>query len=113
MIEHFSFGKIIVNGTPFSNDIKIIHGRVVSEWWRKRGHVIDVEDIKDIIQSNPDILVLGKGEPGQMRSAGALQEFLRNKGIELIEEKTSKAVETFNRLWNEGKNVSAGFHLSC
>jgi len=113
MIEHFSFGKIIVNGISFTNDIKIVQGRVVPEWWRKRGHLVDVEDIKDIIQLNPDILVIGKGEPGQMRSSGALQEIFRNNGIVLIEEKTSKAVETFNRLWKEGKNVSAGLHLSC
>ena len=33
--------------------------------------------------------------------------------IELIEEKTSKAIKTFNRLFKEGKNVCAGFHLSC
>lgn len=113
MIEHFSFGTIIVNGIHYTNDIKIIQGRVFPEWWRKSGHLVDVEDIKDILQSNPDILVIGKGEPGQMRSAGSLQEILKNNGIKLIEEKTSKAVETFNRLLMEGKNVSAGFHLSC
>lgn len=113
MIEQYSFGNIVINGETYINDIKIIQGKVVPEWWRKSGHFVDVDDIQDILKSKPDILVLGKGSPGQMKSTESLREFLKNNGIELIEEKTSEAVKTFNRLFKAGKNVSAGFHLSC
>jgi len=113
MIERYSFGNIVVDGVTYTNDIKIIQGTVVPEWWRKNGHLVDVDDIQDILNSKPNILVVGKGSPGQMKSTGALREFLRGNAIELIEEKTSKAVETFNRLLEEGQNVAAGFHLSC
>jgi hypothetical protein len=113
VIEQYSFGNIVVNGKTYTNDIKIIRGKVVHEWWRKSGHFVDVDDIQDILKSRPDIFVLGKGLPGQMKSTGALREFLKNNGIELIEEKTSEAVKTFNRLFEAGKNISAGFHLSC
>jgi hypothetical protein len=40
MIEKYSFGKIVVNGVTYTNDIKIVQGRVVSEWWRKKGHSV-------------------------------------------------------------------------
>ena len=113
MIEQYSFGNIIINGVSYMNDIKIIQGKAISEWWRKRGHFVDVDDIQDILKLKPDILVLGKGSPGQMKSTETLQEFLEKNNIELIEEKTVEAVETFNRLFKQGKNVSAGFHLSC
>ncbi|MBW1726455.1 MAG: hypothetical protein JRF31_13405 [Deltaproteobacteria bacterium] len=113
MIEQYSFGNIVINGVSYRNDVKIIQGKVVPEWWRKRGHFVDVDDIQDILKSKPDILVLGKGSPGQMKSTEALRKFLKKNGIELIEEKSSKAFKTFNRLFNEGKNVSAGFHLTC
>ena len=113
MIEQYSFGNIVISGVTYINDVKIIQGKVVLEWWRKRGHFVDVDDIQDILRPKPDILVLGKGSPGQMKSTGSLREFLKDNGIELIEEKTSKAVKTFNRLFKKGKNVSAGFHLSC
>lgn len=56
---------------------------------------------------------IGKGSTGQMKTTGALRKFLEENNIELIEEKTSKAVETFNRLLKQGDNVAAGFHLSC
>jgi hypothetical protein len=113
MIEHYSFGNMVINGVSYRNDLKIIQGKVVSEWWRKRGHFVDADDIQDILKSKPDILILGKGSPGQMKSTEALRKFLRNNDIELIEEKTTNAFETFNRLFNKGENVSAGFHLSC
>lgn len=45
-IDAFSFGKIIVNGVPCNNDINIIGSDVMSAWWRKSGHQVDVEDIQ-------------------------------------------------------------------
>jgi hypothetical protein len=74
---------------------------------------VNIDDIQDIIDAKPSILVLGKGKPGLMKSTPSLCECLKKNDIELIEEKTSKAIKTFNRLLKEGKNVCAGFHLSC
>lgn len=113
MIESFSFGNIVVNGTTYTDDIKIIQGKVIPTWWRKRGHQVAIDDIQDIIDTKPGILVLGKGKPGMMKSTRSLCEFLKQNNINLIEEKTSKAVKTFNRLFAEGKDVCAGFHLTC
>ena len=113
MIEEYTFGKIVINGISYTDDIKIIQGRVVPVWWRRRGHMVEVDDIKDILKSNPGILVIGKGEPGMMKAAVSLRNFLQNNHIELIEETTPKAVAMFNRLRKEGKHISAGFHLSC
>ncbi len=113
MIEQYSFGNIVVNSVKYINDMKIVQGKVVPEWWRQRGHFVDVDDIQDILQSGPDIVVLGKGSPGMMKATRALHEFLKDRNITLIEEKTTKAVETFNRLLKEGQNTAAGFHLTC
>jgi hypothetical protein len=113
MVENFSFGKIVVNGVTYTNDIKIIQGQVVSEWWRKKGHSVDIEDIKDILESNPRVLVIGKGQPGMMKTSRSLRSFLKKNQICLIEEKTSQAIKTYNRLLQKEKKVSAGFHVSC
>jgi hypothetical protein len=40
MIEKYSFGKIVVNGVTYTSDIKIVQGRVVSDWWRKKGYSV-------------------------------------------------------------------------
>ncbi len=86
MIEQYSFGNIVVNSVRYINDMKIVRGKVVPEWWRKRGHSVDVDDIQDILKSKPDILVIGKGQPGQMKSTDALRKFLEKSNIELIEQ---------------------------
>ena len=113
MITDFSFGKIVVNGKTYTDDIKIVRGQVISDWWRKRGHRVDVEDIADILESEPDTVVIGKGSPGLMKTSNHLRESLVTNNIVLIEKKTPKAIEVFNKLFQEGRKVAAGFHISC
>jgi hypothetical protein len=113
MITDFSFGKIVVNGKTYTDDIKIVRGQVLSDWWRKNGHRVDVEDIADILESGPEIVVIGKGSPGLMKTSASLREKLATHNIGLIEKKTSKAIEVFNKLFQEGKRVAGGFHISC
>ena len=45
MIEKYSFGEIVVNGVTYTNDIKIVQRRVVSDWWRKKGYSVCIEDV--------------------------------------------------------------------
>ena len=109
----YSFGRIIVDGQTCNNDIKIVSGRLVSNWWRKSGHTVEIEDVQDVIDSDSTILVIGKGQPGYMRVTESLREHLEKNDIELIVEQTSDAIQTFNRLIQAGKQVSAGFHVGC
>ena len=113
MITEFSFGRIVVNGKTYTDDIKIIDGKVISDWWRKKGHRVDIEDISDILEAKPDILVIGKGTPGLLKSTASLREYLAASHVELIEKKTPKAITAFNQLFQQGRKVAAGFHISC
>jgi len=113
MIENYSFGKIVVNGVTYTTDIKIVNGHVVSGWWRIKGHSVGIEDIQDILDSKPSVLVIGKGQPGMMKTSRSLRRFLKKNDIDLIEEKTSQAITTYNSLLQQEKDVSAGFHVSC
>ena len=113
MITEFSFGKIVVNGKIYKNDIKIVDGRVISDWWRKSGHRVEVEDITDILEAEPEVVVIGKGSPGLLKSTASLRDYLTANHIELIEKKTSEAINVFNGLHQQGRKVAAGFHISC
>jgi len=113
MVESYSFGKIVVDGIAYKDDIKIIKGKVIPDWWRQRGHLVSLDDIVDILESDSEILVIGTGKFGMMKLSSPLREALTSKGIELIEKKTPGATKIFNRLWSEGRDVSAGFHLTC
>lgn len=104
---------MVVDGTTHSADLKIIGSRVVAGWWRKSGHAVEVSDVADILVVRPEVLVIGQGKPGLMKVAESLRKELALLGIDLIEEPTAGAVQTFNRLRAEGREVAAGFHLTC
>ena len=113
MIEAYSFGRMTVNGVTYIDDLMIIEGNVKENWRRKTGHYVDMADVRDILMAEPDVLVLGKGRSGMMEVAPSLRAHLSEIGMALIAENTTEAVRTFNQLWQEGRKVAAGFHLTC
>jgi hypothetical protein len=113
MIKYYEFGRMIVGEKEHHSDLKIIGGVVIPSWWRKEGHVVDLEDVDDILAVKPEILVVGMGDPGRMQVSDSLRSALVSTHIELIEEPTAKAVATFNRLSESGRKVAGAFHLTC
>ncbi len=113
MIEAYAFGRIQISGKAYTRDVKIIGRRVVPEWWRKNGHSVEADDIKDILDAGVDVLVLGQGDPGRMQSTPDLKQLLKEKQIKTIELPTRRAIAEFNRLIGQTENVAAGFHLTC
>ena len=102
-----------IAGKKYTSDLKIINGRVVSGWWRKTGHFVDIDDVADILAAKPQYLVLGTGSSGLMRVDEALRRHLADSGISLAARPTAEAVKIFNQLLAEGGNPAAGFHLTC
>jgi len=112
-IEQYAFGKIVIDGSVYTDDIKIIADHVVPHWFRASGHLVTPGDLDDVLAAGPAILLLGKGEPGRMACSQALVDLMAEKQIELIETPTSEAVSIFNQLRSMDKNVAAGLHLTC
>ena len=113
MITEFSFGRIVVGGQICNSDIKIVQGNLALNWWRKSGHSVEIDDVQDVLDSGSEILVIGTGQPGYMKITESLRRHLETNNIQLIEEPTAKAIQTFNRFYTEGKRVSGGFHVGC
>ena len=114
MIDAYIAGHgIRIKGRMYQSDVKIIGGEVQANWWRKAGHRLDQDDLSDILENQPDILVVGTGYAGMMRVPDATREALANHGISMQVEKTDSAVRVFNRLYKEGRKVAGAFHLTC
>jgi hypothetical protein len=111
-IEHYSFGKIIVDGKTYTSDVIIYPDRVDSSWWRKEGHTLHIEDLHDVLNANPAVVVVGTGFFGIMKVPKETIAYLESKGIEVHAARTGKAVEIFNT-FQAGKKVIAAFHLTC
>jgi hypothetical protein len=111
-IEHYSFGKITIDGKTYTSDVIIYPGRVNSSWWRKEGHNLQVVDLTDVINAKPQVLVIGTGSSGVMKVPKETISHLESKGIKVHMALTEKAVELFNKLQKD-KIVIAALHLTC
>lgn len=120
MIEEYKFGSITIDGKTYNHDIEVRWTGEVLNWQRQEGHVFDIEDIKRAVEKNPDTIVIGTGESGLVQVTENAQKFIKEKGIELIIDRTEQATRTFNirkeeSEEEEGKQekVIGLFHLTC
>ncbi len=112
MIDSYDFGRIVINGKRYSSDLIVFPDKVRDGWWRKEGHRLHVEDLKDVLEVKPEVLVVGTGYSGLMRVPPETRRYVESEGIEFVAQKTAEACETFNRLVKSRKVVAA-LHLTC
>ena len=111
-IDHYSFGKIIIDGKTYSSDVILYPDRIDSSWWRKEGHYLQKADLAGIIAANPDLLIVGTGAYGVMAVPESTIAFLESQNVSVLIERTDNAVELFNKQ-PQGKKVIAALHLTC
>lgn len=111
-IEAYEFGQIVVDGRRYTQDLILLPDRVVPNWWRKEGHSLALEDLQEVLESPPDLLVVGQGHVGRMQVPARTRQRLEEAGMEVIAEPTTRACETYNRLRRE-RRVAAALHLTC
>ena len=99
-------------GKIYTSDIIIYPDKINGNWWRKTGHLLQKEDLKDILNHKPEILIIGTGRYGVMKVPEETRNFIKSKKIKIIIEKTKKACEIYNEL-KDKKKVIAAFHLTC
>ncbi len=111
-IEHYSFGKIVIDGKTYTSDVIIYPDRVDASWWRNKGHYLQSVDLEEIIKTEPDVLIIGTGFSGVMKVPEETVRFVVSKGIELRVDKTEIAVEIYDGS-EKDKKVVAALHLTC
>jgi len=113
MIEHYSFGNMVINGNRYESDLILFKNTVKDNWWRKNGHELCVADIQSAIeQFNPAVVVVGTGKFGLMKVLKETESFLQASQVRLSAQKTGQAYQTYNELIDTG-NVLGLFHLTC
>ena len=112
MIDTYSFGNIMIDGKTYTSDIIIYPNRINGSWWRKVGHELGVDDLEDVLDQKPDVIVVGMGDPGLMQVLPETEKSIKSRGIKLIVQPTKEACQTYNRLASSQK-VIALLHLTC
>ena len=111
-IDSYQFGLIVVNGKKYTSDVIIFQDRVKSDWWRKAGHELCLEDIAEAVTETPEVLVVGTGASGLMKVLPEVQQAAQARGIKLIAETTDKACHTYNHICHSQRAV-ATLHITC
>jgi hypothetical protein len=48
-LEDYSFGRLTVDGQEHTRDLIVLPDRVVSDWWRREGDSLAMEDLDEVL----------------------------------------------------------------
>ena len=113
IIEFYDFGEMVVNGKRYLRDLIITPSRIIPNWWRKEGHRLCLEDLKEVLDEQVDAVVLGTGYYGLVKVEDEVIDYFESRGIRVIVKPTCEAVREFNNLVSQGRKVLGAFHLTC
>jgi len=111
-IDSNKFGYFKINNQEYKSDIKIINNKV-RLWHFTKHHQIVPEDVKELVENLPEIIVLGTGYNGLCKVQPETEKFLENNNIKFLIKDTRQACNDFNRLMNSKRKVFAVLHATC
>ena len=112
MVGSYRFGSVEVDGEVYDHDMIYCRGKIL-RWWREKGHKVSRADVASLLEQPPDVVVFGTGAAGLMRVTNEAQAALEGAGIEVIAERTARAIERYNALTAEGRDIALAIHLTC
>jgi hypothetical protein len=110
-LEEYTFGRIVVDGEEQTRDLIVLPDRVVTNWWRREGHSLAMEDFEEVLDELPEHLVLGCGHDSRLRPPAAVIEELRARGVAVEALPTAEAVRRYGEL--DERRTAAALHLTC
>ncbi len=111
-IDSYEFGHLVIDGHSYRQDLLIWPGNIKSDWWRREGHLLQVDDVAEALAATPQVLVVGTGNPGNLRLDPSLEAYLQERGIDLIVRPTREAVPIINDLAGR-RRLAVALHLTC
>ncbi len=112
MIQEFKFGSFKIDGKRYTDDIKIVNGKV-RNWPDRDKHNLTMDNLKDLLASSPELIIVGIGATGLLQVPQEIQEALMLRRIKLVVDKTPGACDAYNAAVKENKRVAALFHATC
>ena len=114
--EH-DWGRIEVEGFGSFRDVKLWPGGA-REWdWTETGTRhdpgIQPSDVEELLESSPAVIVLSRGRELRLKTCPETLAVLAGRGIEVIHDETSVAIDAYNRFVESGIRVASLIHSTC
>ncbi len=111
LISGYDFGKIIIDGKHYSNDVILLERKVIPNWWRNSGHKVVMDDLEEVLDFEPDFFIIGTGYNGRVKVSS---DFISKLPFKTKVMATKEAVKEYNKkIEKDTEKVAAGFHLTC
>ena len=111
-ITDYRFGRIEIDNRSYTDDVIIFGNEVISNWRRKKGHRLDIDDLAKVHLDNVTYFIIGTGYYGMMTVNPSLMDYCHKHGITLETMRTPEAIEHFNACCDK-ENLIGAFHLGC
>jgi hypothetical protein len=110
-IDDYSFGHIVIDGRTHSRDVIVLPTRVVSDWWRKDGHSLVMDDLTEVLDELPERLIVGCGANARLHPDPGTIKQLQLRGIDVEVAPTADAVRLYRD--SDPSSTAAALHLTC
>ena len=110
-VDGYSFGQVSVDGVEQTHDLIVLPDRVVTNWWRREGHSLALEDLEEVLDELPERLIVGVGAYGRLRPDPAVIAELERRGVAVECLLTDAAVHRYSEL--DARSTAVGLHLTC
>jgi hypothetical protein len=111
------WGYVEIDRLGRFRDVKLWPGGGRGWDWRETGtdHRPGIlpADVLELLDHDPDVLILGCGREGRLGVSPDTVALLEDRGVEVVREKTDAALATYERLATEGRRVAALLHTTC
>lgn len=78
-IDSYKFGKMVIKGDEYTEDIIVCDAWAYPNWRREEGHVLHFDDIKSQWECmQPDLIIIGTGKNGMLEVPEPVIETIRN-----------------------------------
>jgi hypothetical protein len=111
VLTGYRFGRVLVDEEEHTKDLIVLPDRVVGRWWRRDGHALVLEDLRDVLDELPERLIVGTGADGRMQPDPDTVRELERRGVAVEAMVTDRAVQRFGQL--DPARTAAALHLTC
>ena len=116
-VDELKFGSIVIGGVRHRSDVLILADGTVR---RRRGgflmfgsHSIREAEIAELLQENPDTIVIGTGTDGVARVPADIDSWAGRNNVNVVVQPSYDAVDAYNELVGQHRITAALIHVTC